>query len=310
MKEKLDLEREKLNLEILNLKRSWWKKPEYITLLISLVLGLLTFGYAISNGLLDIRNQNLELKKKNLQFDIKQYTVEKEKAILSFQSIEDSVNILKSINQTLELKYVNLNSKYEKDKSIILTENKQLKQELQELSENKEYQDLYFSLNEKFKFKDSQIQKLENEIENLIEIIKEDELSIQILSKELNFCISNKNKFSESNDSEKFDITIKTRRSQFEFVVSDSSNSDGDIFDIYHNSKLIVSNLVLNKRPKKITLSLEDGDNIVEIKAKDLGKIAPATLLFGAISDRGKTTEIKQFDLGLNQSKYININKK
>jgi hypothetical protein len=74
-----DLEREKLLLEIAELKKRWWKKPTYIAALFPTLLALITLTYGFANGYfqasfvkLENQKHDLQAEKDKLEVDIKQ----------------------------------------------------------------------------------------------------------------------------------------------------------------------------------------------------------------------------------------------
>src|SRR5215207_2595796 len=83
---KAKLELEKLNLEIQDLRRDWWKKPAYIAALFPTFLALLTLVYGFSNGYFQAMAVKLENQKYDLQKDVEK--LNKDKEILEGQKID------------------------------------------------------------------------------------------------------------------------------------------------------------------------------------------------------------------------------
>lgn len=71
-----DLEKEKLELEVRDMKRHWALKnfPSVATVVVTLFGGV----YALYTGLFDIERRSLELQKEQLQHDIREFTVTKD----------------------------------------------------------------------------------------------------------------------------------------------------------------------------------------------------------------------------------------
>lgn len=76
-----NLEEEKLQLEIAELKRHWLKKPQYLQILLPTILAIFSLLYAITSGLFSSKQELLELNKKQLETDISAF--QKEKSTLS-----------------------------------------------------------------------------------------------------------------------------------------------------------------------------------------------------------------------------------
>lgn len=80
-----ELEREKLLLEIEELKKKWWKKPSYIAALFPTVLALVTLIYGFTNGyfqasFIKLENQkhDLVIEKEKLKAEINEMVQESE----------------------------------------------------------------------------------------------------------------------------------------------------------------------------------------------------------------------------------------
>lgn len=109
MKTKEDLERRKLELEIADLGRAWWKRPAYLGVLIPIVLGTLTFFAGILSGFFDrertrLKHENQSLERENTallaaQDAIRQASAEAQKRLdeLNAQSEEQ----LRAMQQSL-----------------------------------------------------------------------------------------------------------------------------------------------------------------------------------------------------------------
>lgn len=69
-----DLEREKLLLEIAELKKTWWKKPAYISALFPTLLTLVALVYGFANGYFQASFVKIENQKHDLQKEIDEFT--------------------------------------------------------------------------------------------------------------------------------------------------------------------------------------------------------------------------------------------
>ncbi len=98
---KEDLEKQKLELEVLELKRKWLFKPQYFFSLLTFLLTASTIIWSLSSGVLDIKYQSLLLDKKNLEFDIKKFEEKKDSILKSYLNLVDSLN-----NQKQNLYYL------------------------------------------------------------------------------------------------------------------------------------------------------------------------------------------------------------
>lgn len=76
-----ELQARKLDLEIKELSRPWWKKPAYLSALFPLFLGVLTIFVAYNRGFFDTEAARLELKRERLQRDVDAFTAERDRLI-------------------------------------------------------------------------------------------------------------------------------------------------------------------------------------------------------------------------------------
>ena len=72
------LEREKLRLEIEQLKQPWWRKPTYILAGLPTLLALVTLIYGFANGYFQAAAIKLENQRHDLEGEIKEFTQRKE----------------------------------------------------------------------------------------------------------------------------------------------------------------------------------------------------------------------------------------
>lgn len=77
-KDRKQLELEKISLEIVELKKSWWKKVEYLRIIIPSLLALISILLAFNSGLVDLSKKELEIEKKQLVYDISKFNDRKD----------------------------------------------------------------------------------------------------------------------------------------------------------------------------------------------------------------------------------------
>ena len=86
--EKSKLEEEKLKLEIKELERNWFKKPQYLQVLLPTTLAIFSLLYAITSGLFSSKQELLELNKKRLETDIVAFEKEKQSLIYTNEDLK------------------------------------------------------------------------------------------------------------------------------------------------------------------------------------------------------------------------------
>lgn len=119
-----DLEEEKLELEIKELKRHWIKNPQYLQILLPTTLAIFSLLYAITSGLFSSKQELLELNKKQLETDIAAFQKQKETLTFTNNSLKKKIaqynDSLRNKNLILK-KYENSFTK-ERNKIIELNE--------------------------------------------------------------------------------------------------------------------------------------------------------------------------------------------
>jgi hypothetical protein len=92
---KEELEREKLLLEIEQLKEPWWKKPVYMLAALPTLLAALSLIYGFANGYfqatatkLENQRHDLQVQKDKLEADVKEVAATKEKLALQVEQLE------------------------------------------------------------------------------------------------------------------------------------------------------------------------------------------------------------------------------
>jgi len=134
MSKKNKFELRKLKKEIELLEKRWWKKAEYLRIIIPVFFGILSLIYAFSSGLIDKKKMNLEITKKLLQYDIVRFNDKKD----SLTSINDS---LTQNLKFLQLKNKQLSTKFDSISYLLIFQEGELKKKDDRLkiSKSKEY---------------------------------------------------------------------------------------------------------------------------------------------------------------------------
>ena len=104
---------------------------------------------------------------------------------------------------------------------------------------------------------------------------------------------------------EKF--TFNSERKKITLLIWDANKEDGDKIDLLLNSATILSNYETKNKAKKIRIKLEDGKNIIEVKATNEGINPPNTSRIELID--GKTKYTVDVQLQLDNNITIEINK-
>ncbi|MDG1283798.1 MAG: hypothetical protein P8N46_03995 [Flavobacteriales bacterium] len=104
---------------------------------------------------------------------------------------------------------------------------------------------------------------------------------------------------------EKF--TFNSERKKITLLIWDANKEDGDKIDLLLNSVTILSNYETKNKAKKIRIKLEDGKNIIVVKATNEGINPPNTSRIELID--GKTKYTVDVQLQLDNNITIEINK-
>ena len=100
---------------------------------------------------------------------------------------------------------------------------------------------------------------------------------------------------------EKF--TFNSERKKITLLIWDANKEDGDKIDLLLNSATILSNYETKNKARKIRIKLEDGKNIIEVKATNEGINPPNTSRIELIDGKTKYT----VDVQLQHDKNITI---
>ena len=103
--DKADLEKEKLGLEIKDLRTRWFLKPSYLSIMLTATIAIVTFIATVRSGIIDTERKTLELRKAVLEKDIKDFEAERKTLVDSIVVFKDSVSGLKSREREYLTKY-------------------------------------------------------------------------------------------------------------------------------------------------------------------------------------------------------------
>jgi hypothetical protein len=108
-----ELQVRKLDLEIEELSRPWWKKPAYLSALFPLFVGVLAVFVAYNRGFFDTQAALLELRRERLQRDVNTFTAERNRLIT------DNKNLLeKNADLTAEREQLLADQKNLRDQAV------------------------------------------------------------------------------------------------------------------------------------------------------------------------------------------------
>ncbi len=116
------LQKEKLQLEIAELNKKWYQKPDLLKVLLPTILAIFSLIYAITSGFFSSKSELLELKRQQLKFEITQFQKEREELLLSNKELENKkLNLIDSLkSQSKKLGYYVLTLNSERDKKVKL----------------------------------------------------------------------------------------------------------------------------------------------------------------------------------------------
>jgi hypothetical protein len=95
-------------------------------------------------------------------------------------------------------------------------------------------------------------------------------------------------------------LNVFTKFNTINLVVWDSKMEDGDIINLYKNDVLLLKEYVLVNKKKKITVTIEDGNNIFKVEAVNQGEVELNTASIQLIDEE------RTFDLVSNLKKGEN----
>ena len=94
------------------------------------------------------------------------------------------------------------------------------------------------------------------------------------------------------------DFTINWVGNKFRFFIWDANIEDGDKIQLTINGNIILDNFKTTNKRKKIKYQLLEGENIIEIKATNLGTSPPNTSRIELVDSKIKYPIITQLELG------------
>ena len=94
------------------------------------------------------------------------------------------------------------------------------------------------------------------------------------------------------------DFTINWESKKLKFFIWDANKEDGDKITLIINGNTVLNNFKTKNKRKKIKYKLQDGENIIEIKATNLGASPPNTSRIELVDSKIKYPIITQLELG------------
>tara|TARA_B100000902_G_scaffold268245_1_gene254278 strand:- start:266 stop:1096 length:831 start_codon:yes stop_codon:yes gene_type:complete len=94
------------------------------------------------------------------------------------------------------------------------------------------------------------------------------------------------------------DFTINWESNKLKLLIWDANQEDGDRITLIINGNIVLNDIKTNNKHKKIKYKLQDGENIIEIKATNLGTSPPNTSRIELIDKKIKYPIITQLELG------------
>ncbi len=168
-----DLEKEKVQLEIDELKRHWLKNPNYLQVLLPTILALFSLLYAITSGLFSSKQELLELNKRQLETDITNFQKEKTTLIRTNNQLKTQIGYY---NDSLDNKNLIL-KKYEASFTKERQKIQSLNKEVEILKSTKDdYNQQIKQLEKEFNFKKQRyLKEIESKYYLEIDLKKKDQ---------------------------------------------------------------------------------------------------------------------------------------
>ena len=94
------------------------------------------------------------------------------------------------------------------------------------------------------------------------------------------------------------DFTINWERNKLQLYIWDANKEDGDKIELRINNNIILYDFETKNKRKKIKHKLLEGENIIEIKAINLGTSPPNTSRIELVDSKTKYPIITQLELG------------
>ena len=93
-------------------------------------------------------------------------------------------------------------------------------------------------------------------------------------------------------------LSINWQSNKMKLFIWDANKEEGDKIELKINNKIILNNFETKNKRKKIRLGLEEGENIIEIKATNLGTSPPNTSRIELVDDKTRYPILIQLELG------------
>jgi len=103
------------------------------------------------------------------------------------------------------------------------------------------------------------------------------------------------------------DFSINTTNKKITLIIWDANSEDGDKVELKINNKIILHDFETKNKRKKIKFKLNKGENIIELKAVNIGTSPPNSSRIELVDRKIKYPIITQLELG--RSVVIKINK-
>jgi hypothetical protein len=94
------------------------------------------------------------------------------------------------------------------------------------------------------------------------------------------------------------DFTINWGSKKLKLLIWDANKEDGDKITLIINGNTVLNDVKTRNKRKKIKYKLQDGENIIEIKATNLGASPPNTSRIELVDSKTKYPIITQLELG------------
>ena len=94
------------------------------------------------------------------------------------------------------------------------------------------------------------------------------------------------------------DFTINWENDKLKLFIWDANKEDGDKIELKINNKIILYDFETKNKRKEIQFRLQKGENIIEIKATNLGTSPPNTSRIELVDSKTKYPIITQLELG------------
>ena len=117
LQKKQELEILKLEQEIKNLKKEWFKNPAYLGFLFPSLVAIISFVYAIFNGVFDMKYQQYKIEKASLEYDVKLFQDNKKYQMKQRDSAISEIESAKSQLSNLQLIITSLQNKIDNNRA-------------------------------------------------------------------------------------------------------------------------------------------------------------------------------------------------